>query len=167
MSIPEERRGWREFMSGYFSMRKVLLLALAICPGGMAVGADAGLMWSTHVRPILDLHCVKCHGPIERKSGLELDTPEAVLKGGDEGPAVVPGEPDKSRLYQFLAPGADPHMPPKKQLSDADREMIRGWMSAMSAGKGGATNPPVAAVGEPRRVGLVLEAGESGCGGGW
>ncbi len=154
-------------MSGYFSMRKVLLLALAICPGGMAVGADAGLMWSTHVRPILDLHCVKCHGPIERKSGLELDTPEAVLKGGDEGPAVVPGEPDKSRLYQFLAPGADPHMPPKKQLGDADREMIRAWITAMSAGKGGVTNPPVAAVREARKFGSIPEAVETLLAEGW
>lgn len=166
MWIAEAGRGWRDVMTPGFSMRKVLWLALAVCPGGMAaIGADAGLMWSTHVRPILDLHCVKCHGPIERKSGLELDTPEAVLKGGDEGPAVVPGEPDKSRLYQFLAPGADPHMPPKKQLGDADREMIRAWITAMAAGKGGVTNP--AAVREPRKFGSIPEAVDTLLSEGW
>ncbi len=91
----------------------------------------------TKVQPLFDTQCVKCHGPIEQKSGLELDTPEAVLKGGEEGPAIVPGKPEESRLYQFLAADSDPHMPPKKQLSDVERETVRAWIAAMAV-----TEPP-------------------------
>lgn len=104
-------------------------------------GAPAGELWTAKVQPLLDLHCVKCHGPLERKSGLELDTPEAVLKGGDEGPAIVPGRPEESRLYQYLAADSDPHMPPKKQLSEGDRATIHAWITAME---------PVAALAKPQ-----------------
>jgi hypothetical protein len=121
-------------------MRKLALLALATAPGAVGLGDQPDLMWARHIQPILDVHCVKCHGPIERKGGLDLDTPEAVLKGGDEGPVVVPGQPAKSRLYSYLAPDADPHMPPKKQLGDSDRDMIRAWILAMASAPASGTN---------------------------
>lgn len=92
---------------------------------------SASSLWSSKVQPLFDVQCVKCHGPIEQKSGLELDTPEAVMRGGDEGQVVVPGEPDESRLYLYLAEGSDPHMPPKKQLSDSDRALVRDWILAL------------------------------------
>lgn len=98
-----------------------------------ASGADAKALWSGKVQAIFDVNCVKCHGPLEQKSGLELDTPEAVMKGGENGAAVKPGKPDESALYVNLAPKGDPHMPPKKQLSDAEREAIREWIAAMTA----------------------------------
>ena len=85
------------------------------------------------MQPLFDVHCVKCHGPLEQKSGLELDTPEAILKGGDDGAVISAGKPETSALYLNLASGADPHMPPKKQLSDAEREMVRAWIAAMPA----------------------------------
>ena len=94
-------------------------------------GADAAVLWGRNVQPLFDVQCVKCHGPIERKSGLELDSPEGILKGGDEGAVAVPGEPDKSRLYLYLAADADPHMPPKKQLTDAERSVVRDWILAL------------------------------------
>ena len=89
-------------------------------------------MWARKVQPLFDVQCVKCHGPIEQKGGLELDTPQAVLKGGDDGAVIVPGKPEESPLFKNLAAGADPHMPPKKQLSDAERETVRTWIAAMT-----------------------------------
>jgi hypothetical protein len=94
-------------------------------------GADSAVLWGRNVQPLFDVQCVKCHGPIERKSGLELDSPEGILKGGDEGAVVVPGEPEKSRLYLYLAADADPHMPPKKQLTEAERSVVRDWILAL------------------------------------
>ena len=113
--------------------RTALTLLFSFAIARLAGAADAAALWSGKVQPLFDVQCVKCHGPIEQKSGLELDTPEAVLQGGDEGAVVVPGHPEKSRLYQYLAAGADPHMPPKKQLTDAQREVIRDWIAAMDA----------------------------------
>jgi hypothetical protein len=83
------------------------------------------------VQPLLDQHCVKCHGPLEQKSELELDTVEAVLKGSEFGPVVVPGKPDESSLIQVFAPKSDPHMPPKKQLSDHEIAKVRTWIEAL------------------------------------
>ncbi len=109
----------------------VAVLFFALIP--YSVAADAAALWSGNVQPLFDVQCVKCHGLIERKSGLELDSPEAVLKGGDDGKVVVPGNPEKSRLYKYLASTSDPHMPPKKQLTDAERESVRQWIIALGA----------------------------------
>ncbi len=108
-----------------------LLLSLALAPVG--VGADAGALWTKKVQPIFDVNCVKCHGPLDQKSGLELDTPDMVLKGGEDGPVVVPGKPADSSLFENLETKADPHMPPKKQLSEVEREAVKEWIAAMKA----------------------------------
>ncbi len=92
---------------------------------------DAGALWSGGVQALLDQHCVKCHGPLKRKSKLELDTVEAVLKGNEDGPVVVPGKPDESPLIAAFASDADPHMPPKKQLTEHEIAMVRAWVSAL------------------------------------
>src|SRR5262245_47846678 len=94
-------------------------------------GGDAAAIWSGGVQRLLDVQCVKCHGPLEQKSGLELDTPGAIFKGGDEGQVVVPGKPEESKLYKYLAADSDPHMPPKKQLSDTERAAVRDWIAAL------------------------------------
>src|SRR5688500_17951165 len=108
--------------------------------------ADSGELWSTKVQPLFDVQCVKCHGPIEQKSGLELDTPDAVLKGGDEGKVITPGKPEESRLYQYLAAGSDPHMPPKKQLNDAEIALVREWIQSMGKGSENSAARPVSRV---------------------
>src|SRR6266550_2675946 len=102
--------------------KAVLTFLLAFASARFACGADATALWSIKVQPIFDANCVKCHGLIQRKSGLELDSLETIMKGGDEGAVVVPGKPERSRLYHYLAPDSDPHMPPKKQLTDVQRE---------------------------------------------
>lgn len=112
--------------------RKSIPLLLSVATASAAVPAtDAGRLWTGKIQPLFDVHCVKCHGPIEQKGGLELDTPQAVSRGGDDGPVIVAGKPEESALYKNLAAGADPHMPPKKQLSDAERESVRVWIEAM------------------------------------
>lgn len=79
---------------------------------------------------VLDRNCVKCHGPLEQNAGLRLDTAEGVWKGGDDGPIAVAGKPDASKLIRVLAAESDPHMPPKKQLADADIAKLRSWLIA-------------------------------------
>ena len=111
----------------------LLVLAWGAGAGHAAPAGEAARLWDREIQPLVDEHCVKCHGPIEQKSGLVVDTPEGVLKGGDEGPAVVPGKPEESRFLLWLAADSDPHMPPKKQLSDAQREAVRRWIVALAA----------------------------------
>lgn len=116
-----------------------LLFTLTATHGALA--ADAAALWSGKVQQILDVNCVKCHGVLEQKSGLELDTPDMVLKGGENGPVVTPGKPEQSTLFTSLEKGADPHMPPKKFLSDADRAAVKEWISVLPATPAAAQAP--------------------------
>jgi hypothetical protein len=126
-------------------------------------GGDAAALWSRNVRPLFDIQCVKCHGPIEQKSGLELDTPDAVFKGGDEGPVVVPGKPDESRLYKYLAADADPHMPPKKQLTDTERAAVHEWISALGTAPAPQTPAPATSI----HFASITEAVDQSLAAGW
>jgi mono/diheme cytochrome c family protein len=99
----------------------------------IASATDAAVLWTDKVQPLLDVNCIKCHGPLQQKSGLELDTIDALMKGGDDGAVIVPGKPQESRLYKNLASDAEQHMPPKKQLTEADRKAVREWIASMSA----------------------------------
>ncbi len=123
--------------------RKSLFALLSIVAAAQIAGAtDADVLWSNKVQPLLDVNCVKCHGPLQQKSGLELDTIDALLKGGDDGAVIVAGKPQESRLYNNLASDAEQHMPPKKQLTDADRKAILEWISAISSTDGKPTPKP-------------------------
>ena len=78
--------------------------------------------FETSVRPVLIESCQKCHGPGKQSSGLRLDSREAILKGGDTGPAVVPGKPDESLLVQAVEQTHDElKMPPKTKLQSPRR----------------------------------------------
>jgi Planctomycete cytochrome C len=54
-------------------------------------GAAARKLWNAHVEPILTDHCTKCHAGVKQKAGVDLRTPQTILKGGDDGPIVIPG----------------------------------------------------------------------------
>ncbi len=83
------------------------------------------------VRPILAEHCHKCHAAREKKpkGGLLLDSRPALLKGGDNGPALVPGDPAKSRLIQAINyQDTALLMPPKGKLPDAAIADLTTWV---------------------------------------
>lgn len=90
------------------------------------------LIFAEVVVPVMNRTCVSCHGPKEAKGKLRLDSLEAMQKGGDDGPAVLPGQGSKSPLYARMAlPLADDdHMPPADhpQPTDAERELVRFWI---------------------------------------
>jgi hypothetical protein len=79
--------------------------------------------------PIFQAKCWRCHGERERKADLDLRTPAAVLKGGESGAVIVPGDPEKSLLYEKVRDG---EMPPAKKdrLSEAEIAMIRRWIES-------------------------------------
>ena len=67
------------------------------------------------VRPVLAGTCVKCHGPVKSSGGLRLDSREAMLKGGESGPAVVPGDPGASLLIRAIGHADESlEMPPEQ-----------------------------------------------------
>ncbi len=90
---------------------------------------------ATAVQPILDRHCVKCHQPVgdrAPKAGLDLSAAEGLLAGGEGGPVVEPGAPDRSRLIALVSlPDGDlDRMPPKgDRLGDDELATIRAWIA--------------------------------------
>ena len=100
--------------------------------------------YTTRVQPILQANCYRCHGGLNHRGGLSLATPAGILKGGHDGPVVIPGDPAKSllvRLIRHEGPANDPMpMPPKlPKISDADIATVEQWVKA------GAIMPPDAA----------------------
>lgn len=79
---------------------------------------------------LLKAECFACHNQEKKKGGLVLSTRERLLEGGDSGAAVVPGKPKDSLLARVLAREADPHMPPRKQLAEAQIRVLRDWIRA-------------------------------------
>ena len=70
---------------------------------GRAKAAPAGgSFYARHINPILDANCVSCHWTSKVNGKLRLDTYEELMKGGEEGPAVVAGQPEKSLLLQRI-----------------------------------------------------------------
>ena len=99
----------------------VLAVAAWLSGGPEAVAGDPGAasesFFELKVRPVLAGTCVKCHGETKPSGGLRLDSREAMLAGGDSGPAVVPGDPDGSLLVQAVRHADDTlKMPPNKPL---------------------------------------------------
>ncbi len=84
------------------------------------------------VQAVLESKCLECHNPDKVKGDLLMHTAEALLKGGDTGPALVPGKPDESELVKRLILPADHDdlMPPKGgPLPAADIELVKAWIA--------------------------------------
>jgi len=87
--------------------------------------------YAMHIKPLFERSCVKCHGPEKRKSGLRLDQKRFALKGGESGPALLPGEPAKSLVFTSCAapPDDEEVMPPKgKLLALSEIETLKRWI---------------------------------------
>ncbi len=79
------------------------------------------------VRPLFANHCSKCHSKEKHKGGLTIVSRAALLKGGDSGPAFVPGNPDESLLIGAIRyDGLE--MPPTGKLSDNNIAILTEWV---------------------------------------
>ncbi len=93
----------------------------------MAVDETPVIQFEKDVRPILKAHCWHCHGEEqELKGGIDTRLAGLLLKGGDSGPALVPGDHAGSLLYQRMASGEMP--PGKKKASAEELALIARWI---------------------------------------
>ncbi len=107
------------------------------------------------VRPLLVKHCYECHSEEadKRKGGLWLDRRSAWQEGGDAGPAIVPGDPDKSLLVHSIRySDPDLQMPPKSRMSSEEIAVLEKWVAM------GAPDPRDAAMGSGVQVAIDYEA---------
>ncbi len=91
---------------------------------GVAVSADTNAagndFFEKKVRPVLVANCYQCHSASAKElhGKLRLDTKDGIRKGGESGPALVPGKPDESLIIQAIRHLDGVEMPPKKKLPD-------------------------------------------------
>ena len=107
----------------------MLLLALSALA---APPADGAKFFESEVKPLLQAHCLKCHGadPKKIKGGFALTGRAAVLKGGDTGPGFDPAKPADSLLLHAINHSKEGYeMPPAGKLPDTERAVFAKWVS--------------------------------------
>jgi cytochrome c len=113
----------------------MVLMGLGLRGVGAQEDASRPEFYTTKVEPIFQANCYKCHAGMFRRGGLNLKTREGMLRGGEHGAALVPGDPAKSLLVQLMRhEGQEPDlksMPPKgPKVSDADIAVVERWVKA-------------------------------------
>jgi hypothetical protein len=112
------------------------LLGFALCLGVLgsmsaARAQDGGTeFFEKKIRPVLVEHCYECHavGAKKVRGGLLLDSRDGVRKGGVSGPAIEPGDPDKSLLIQAVRYTDETKMPRKGKLPAAIIADLEAWV---------------------------------------
>ncbi|GAB4455513.1 MAG: PSD1 and planctomycete cytochrome C domain-containing protein [Armatimonadaceae bacterium] len=99
-------------------------------PAKNKVPAEAAEFFESKVRPVLLENCISCHGKDAQIAGLRLDSREALLKGGESGPALVPGNPDKSLLIEVIRHTGKIKMPQGGKLKDTEIANLTAWVQA-------------------------------------
>ena len=111
-------------------MRPFILLGLLLVGTPLPAAEPGAEFFEAEIRPILIEHCQECHSAKKTKGGLRMTSRAELLKGGDSGPAIVPGKPKESLLLQAIAyqGGGELRMPPKGKLSDASIAKLTKWV---------------------------------------
>ena len=141
----------------YWILTGPILLTAAM---GRSSAADADAkgieFFENRIRPVLVENCYNCHsiaaeGNKKLRGGLYLDSRDGLLKGGDSGPALVPGKPKDSLLIKTMHYAGDVKMPPKGKLPDSVVADFEAWITM------GAPDPRQAV--KMKQKGLSLEEG--------
>jgi hypothetical protein len=108
-------------------------LRVAISGALLAPSASAAepVDYLTQIKPILAASCYPCHSALRQRSGLRLDTAALLIKGGDSGPAIVPGNSQESLLVAMLTGESGVRMPPEEEgtpLGSNEIELVKTWI---------------------------------------
>ncbi len=88
--------------------------------------------FDSEIRPLLQEHCIECHGEKKQKADLRLDAKGHAFKGGENGPAIVSGKSADSPLFQrIVSTDEDERMPPKDDpLTPVKIALIKAWIDS-------------------------------------
>ncbi len=124
------------FNMGKTNSRQLWLrrIQMTVCVIGVACllafqTAGAADDFKEKIAPIFEANCISCHGSNMQRSGLDLRSLEAVLRGGARGKIIVPGHPERSLLFKLITHAEDPKMPMgMDKLNDSDIAIIAEWI---------------------------------------
>ena len=112
-----------------------IAVLLALGPALSSGAEDAEKLFKESVRPLFARKCFDCHSAMaeELKGNLKLESVEEILKGGDQGPAVIAGDVKNSLLLRAIRYQEDDYqMPPSGRLSDEDIALVEKWVKALA-----------------------------------
>ena len=131
---------WATSRSGQLAGRgpclRFLGLVMGFVAGQIGLAAEQqpnnAVDFERQVQPILQDHCISCHGPEKQEAGLRLDQQSAALRGGDSGQIIVSGKPRKSLLVErVLTDDPDLRMPlGKPALTTTQVGLLSDWIAA-------------------------------------
>lgn len=128
-------------ITGYFA------LAAPFCDGAEAIPIEAPqrttpVDFATEIAPIMRANCIACHHEKKASGSLILESPQSILKGGDQGPAVIAGKSTDSLLLKVAAHQVDSIMPPPenivgaKPLTSSQLGLLKLWIDQGATGSG-------------------------------
>jgi hypothetical protein len=101
--------------------------ALLIVASGSSASGDDASTFDRSIAPILARRCLDCHSEGDPKGKLDLSRQALAFEGGESGPAIVPGKPGESLLWERVEAG---EMPPKSPLDAGEKAAIRDWIAS-------------------------------------
>ena len=106
-----------------------LLIACSLTTSFLFAGPEETEFFETKIRPLLVERCYSCHSAKAKKlqAGLHLDRRDAILEGGDSGPAIVPGKAAESLLIKAIR-YQEYEMPPDRKLADVEIGLLTKWV---------------------------------------
>ena len=119
-------------------LRLLTLLALFFVAGFTGINSSVEAVaddefFERRVRPVLAAHCISCHGSRQQKGGLRLDSRAALLRGGERGAAIHPGQPAESLLLHAVTYRGELQMPPDGPLPPTAVAALQRWISEGAA----------------------------------
>ena len=105
------------------------LLISAVLLTAPAQGEDRADHFESAIRPVLVEHCYQCHSAETTEGNLRLDNREGLRRGGDRGPALVPGNAETSLIVSAIAYQDDLQMPPDRKLPPDVIQAFTRWVN--------------------------------------
>ena len=140
----------------------LLLIPAAAFAAQLPPSADRPVDFVKDIQPLLESSCVKCHAKGKDRGGLSIETHEGLLKGGDTGAAIVPGNSAKSLMLELVASDdAESLMPRRgKRWTPEQVGLLRAWIDQGAKWPLGLTfSKPAPENLAPRNVALSLQPG--------
>jgi DNA-binding beta-propeller fold protein YncE len=149
-------------MKPFLSIRpkRIVMLAfmIAVTIPASAQGDQSNPTYDDDIVPILRQHCNGCHNAEKQRGGLDITSYAALKAGGSSGEVMIPGNPDKSRLYTLTAHTEEPKMPPNSnKIDQAKIDLIRLWIE-----QGGRENRGSKVVAVKPKIDLTLKMANRG-----
>ncbi|MFM7922269.1 MAG: c-type cytochrome domain-containing protein, partial [Planctomycetaceae bacterium] len=129
-------------VSAYFA---VLFAVTAAAASPQSSADEQAQFFHEKILPLLEARCFECHGDGDLEGGLRATSRQSLVEGGETGPAIVPGDPDRSLLIQAVR-YETLQMPPRDKLPDEEIALLVKWVTDGAAWPDAPSAPAPAAM---------------------